>query len=224
MLPVIREIRWAGATSLHQIAVAFDAVGVTRARGGPPAVRGIGLRVTEEWISLEWPRSARHENAMSEVSWSSWWQTLPGVLTGAATFVAAVGSLIVVLNQIGVVGNNHTVVPAPPPPSTDHPTPDGTDHSPAHPGPGKGINCKTTKLPIEQAICDNADLSKKDLTLYDLFVAAKDRLSGQAQRDLTDQELTWIRERDKCGGPEMVQCLDKSYDERISQLLAVSPR
>ena len=112
------------------------------------------------------------------------------------------GSLIVVLNQIGVVGNNHTVVPAPPAPSTDHTTPEGTDNTPAHPGPGKGINFKTTKLPIEQAICDSADLSKEDLTLYDLFVAAKDRLFGQAQRDFTDQELTWIRERDKCGGPK----------------------
>jgi hypothetical protein len=34
----------------------------------------------------------------------SWWQTLPGILTATATLITAVGGLVAVLIQVGVIG------------------------------------------------------------------------------------------------------------------------
>ncbi len=47
-----------------------------------------------------------------EKSKSSWWQTLPGVMTAVAAVITAVAGLLVTLNQIGVFGT--TVAPVPP--------------------------------------------------------------------------------------------------------------
>jgi hypothetical protein len=41
----------------------------------------------------------------SEKSAGSWWQTVPGILTALAGIITAVGGLLVVLHQVGLLGN-----------------------------------------------------------------------------------------------------------------------
>jgi hypothetical protein len=50
---------------------------------------------------------------------SSWWQTLPGILTAAAGAITAVGGLQLTLNQLGLIGNR--TGPAAPPPTDTQP-------------------------------------------------------------------------------------------------------
>ncbi len=43
---------------------------------------------------------------MSEEKQSgSWWKTLPGIITGTATLLTAIGGLIMTLHQTGIIGN-----------------------------------------------------------------------------------------------------------------------
>lgn len=35
----------------------------------------------------------------------SWWKTLPGIMTGMATMLTAIGGLILTLHQTGIIGN-----------------------------------------------------------------------------------------------------------------------
>lgn len=60
----------------------------------------------------------------------SWWQTLPGILTATATLLTAIGGLLALLAQLGIIGGSDSrepqVSPGPvaPAPQTD---PDGPD-------------------------------------------------------------------------------------------------
>lgn len=48
----------------------------------------------------------------------SWWSTLPGILSGLAGVITALGTLIIGLNQAGVLGNREVVAPDPNTPGT----------------------------------------------------------------------------------------------------------
>jgi uncharacterized protein YecT (DUF1311 family) len=149
---------------------------------------------------------------MSEISGSSWWQTLPGVLTAVGAVLTALTGLILALNQIGVFGGSHA-----PSSNVDRP-PTEVTHSGPHQGPS--FDCKTDKSPVEQAICGDAELSAKDLALDDRFHQVRDRLSGQARADLVEAQRIWVSKRNQCHDPGMAACLTQSYDTRIRELEA----
>jgi serine/threonine-protein kinase len=42
-----------------------------------------------------------------EKSGGSWWKTLPGIMTGIATMLTAIGGLIMTLHQTGIIGSGN---------------------------------------------------------------------------------------------------------------------
>jgi hypothetical protein len=45
---------------------------------------------------------------------TSWWQTLPGVVTALTGLLTAVGGLLLALNQVGMLGHGHSPASTPP--------------------------------------------------------------------------------------------------------------
>ncbi|HEX9320569.1 MAG TPA: hypothetical protein VF913_00415 [Xanthobacteraceae bacterium] len=150
---------------------------------------------------------------MSEVSGSSWWQTLPGVLTAVGGLLTAVTGLVLALNQIGVF-STHTSSSRP-----DRPPSVVVDHRQQQ---GPSFDCKTDRGLVEQAICGDAELAARDLVLDDLFLKERDRLSGQARADLLEAQRIWVGKRNQCRDPGMAACITQSYDARIRELRAAA--
>ena len=58
-------------------------------------------------------KPAKYSNevfAMTEDSKQSWWQTLPGILTALAATITALGGLLAVLYQAGIIGHHTEVI------------------------------------------------------------------------------------------------------------------
>jgi len=149
---------------------------------------------------------------MSEVSGSSWWQTLPGLLTALGAVLTAVTGLVLALNQIGFFSSTRV-----PNPSVDRPPAEVGQGGPKQ---GPSFDCKTNRNLVEQAICGDAELSAKDLALDDLFLQVRDRLSGEPRANLVEVQRIWVSKRNQCRDPGMAACLGQSYDARIRELEA----
>jgi hypothetical protein len=185
-------------------------------------------------------------NVMSEISRTSWWQTLPGVLIAVVALLASITGLILALNLIGIFNSSpnanhpapqvadHGSPQAPAPQVADHgspqaPAPQVADHgSPQTPAPqvvpvqGPSFDCKTNRRPVEQAICGDAELSSKDRVLQDLYSQVLGGLSGQARTDLIQAENLWVTQRNQCHDPGMAACIAQTYDARIRELKAAA--
>jgi uncharacterized protein len=60
---------------------------------------------------------------------------------------------------------------------------------------GPSFDCKTSRKPVEQASCGDAELSSKDRALQDLYSQVLGGLSGQARTDLIQAENVWVTQR-----------------------------
>jgi uncharacterized protein len=76
--------------------------------------------------------------------------------------------------------------------------------------------CRFAKKPDEIAVCSDAALARKDLTLQALYDRLKASLATDAQRRLASDEGAWLRMRGQCGAA--ASCIGQAYDLRIRQL------
>ena len=199
------------------------------------------------------PSDAVVEHAASKVSRKSWWQTLPGMLIAVGGLLVGATALVLALNHIGVFTGapppasnagpqlpqvtEHLPPQAPQPQVANQgvpagPLPQTADHVLPSAFPPQGVpvaapsfDCKTDRKPVEQAICNDAELSSKDRALNDIFHQMLAGLSGQARTDLIQAETNWVtKNRNQCRDPGMAACIAQSYDARIRELQAMTHR
>ena len=160
-----------------------------------------------------------------------------GVFTGAPPPVSSAGSHTPQITEQTAPGAhpsqvaNEPVPPGPPPQAANQGVPAGSLPQTAEhvlpsafppqgvPVPAPSFDCKTDRKPVEQAICNDAELSSKDRTLNDIFHQMLAGLSGQARTDLIQAETNWVtKNRNQCHDPGMAACIAQSYDARIREL------
>ena len=82
--------------------------------------------------------------------------------------------------------------------------------TPAHPS----FNCALAHTVVEGMICGSGELSAMDSKLASLYEAKLK--TAAAPSVLRSDQLAWMRKRNACGAN--VNCLEQSYEERITQL------
>jgi uncharacterized protein len=82
--------------------------------------------------------------------------------------------------------------------------------------PEPSFSCQDARRPVELAICQDADLARKDRALIELT----DFLKGRRPSDdkLKREHAAWLESRDQCRGDGMRTCIDNAYDAQIAKL------
>ena len=120
----------------------------------------------------------------------SWWQTLPGLLTAAGSFIAACVTAATALYTVF-----HPVSASPP-----------LSSNPSFPCGGGNL---TT---VERIICSNAPLGALDQQVAASFNRALARGTADADRQLRFDQQSWINQRNACAD---VACVTSLYVKRL---------
>ena len=80
---------------------------------------------------------------------------------------------------------------------------------------GASFNCKKAKNAVEQQVCKDKTLSRKDDTVELLYQQSLRGLKGEAAKQAKKNQESWLELRDACTSFE---CLDYQYAKRIYEL------
>jgi uncharacterized protein YecT (DUF1311 family) len=80
---------------------------------------------------------------------------------------------------------------------------------------GASFNCKKAKNAVEQQVCKDKTLSRKDDTVEQLYQQTLKGLKGDAAKQAKKNQESWLELRDACTSFE---CLDYQYAKRIYEL------
>lgn len=80
---------------------------------------------------------------------------------------------------------------------------------------GASFNCKKARTSVEQQVCKDKTLSKKDETVELLYQQSIKGLKGDAAKQARKNQESWLELRDACTSFE---CLDYQYAKRIYEL------
>ena len=80
---------------------------------------------------------------------------------------------------------------------------------------GASFNCKKARTSVEQQVCKDKTLSKKDETVELLYQQSIKGLKGDAAKQAMKNQESWLELRDACTSFE---CLDYQYAKRIYEL------
>ena len=80
---------------------------------------------------------------------------------------------------------------------------------------GTSFNCKKARTSVEQQVCKDKTLSKKDETVEPLYQQSVKGLKGVAAKQARKNQESWLELRDACTSFE---CLDYQYAKRIYEL------
>ncbi len=81
------------------------------------------------------------------------------------------------------------------------------------------FSCILDRNEDEQAICHDATLSAKDVTLDDRYQKLKRDLPAEKFKAIHDAQIAWLAKRRNCGAS--VNCIGNLYDERLAALDSV---
>lgn len=81
---------------------------------------------------------------------------------------------------------------------------------PTAPSASPSFDCKKAAIAVEKLICNNAELSKLDVSLAETYKEAVSK-----DRSIRDDQRAWNREKNKCAD---VGCLKIAYEDRINDL------
>jgi uncharacterized protein len=85
--------------------------------------------------------------------------------------------------------------------------------------PGPSFDCQRANKLVEQTICGNVVLAKKDRTLSDLYVFLKTRLPSVDRPGFVSAQVAWLAARNQCErNPKLTDCINDAYDTRIAEL------
>lgn len=96
--------------------------------------------------------------------------------------------------------------------------------SPTPQAQGPSYSCAGTLSNIEEAVCDNAQLSALDEKLSQLYKAVRSTANETDLKTVKTEQRSWMKKRNMlCGAEnsssrEMVECIELMYLGRISQL------
>ncbi|MCB1405578.1 MAG: DUF1311 domain-containing protein [Rhodobacteraceae bacterium] len=88
--------------------------------------------------------------------------------------------------------------------------------APRPPAASPSFSCSGSLNSSERAICDVPELARLDWALHDAYQRARSRQSSSGQRVLRDQQLAWLRSRNRCGAD--AGCLARAMIERSAAL------
>lgn len=78
--------------------------------------------------------------------------------------------------------------------------------------------CPENLAEVDRAICQNATLLAKERTLEELYVFFMGRSDPPVRTKLASDQNAWRYSRNQCRAPNLITCLDRSYDTRIEEL------
>ena len=84
------------------------------------------------------------------------------------------------------------------------------------PAQAQSFNCARASTPDEVLICQNPYLADLDEQMSSLYFSIRNRLSGNARRQIERDQKAWLEGRMRCGrdGP----CIADAYNRRITAL------
>ena len=84
------------------------------------------------------------------------------------------------------------------------------------PAQAQSFNCAKASTPDEVLICQNPYLADLDEQMASLYFTTRNRLSGNARRQIERDQKAWLEGRMRCGrdGP----CIADAYNRRIVAL------
>jgi hypothetical protein len=80
------------------------------------------------------------------------------------------------------------------------------------------FSCFLDRNPDEQAICQSATLSEKDVKLAALYQELRQKLPAEKFQPIHDAEVAWVASRRNCG--DEINCINQLYDTRLTELEA----
>lgn len=129
----------------------------------------------------------------------NWYVTLPGILSGAAAVIAALGAFI----------------------STWHSLNDTSNHNPDKTNivGFAGFHCSVAQTNVEKLVCSVPTLGELDKEMNNLFRKLKTQLKENEQQILINEQRKWIEERDRCQNTHIqLECVGDTYKTRVLAL------
>ena len=80
------------------------------------------------------------------------------------------------------------------------------------------FDCKKSTLLIEEMICRDPELDKKDSYMGWLYISISQMDSLTIKRSLNDSQKKWLDKRNRCN---TYLCVSKAYDQRLEKLEAI---
>lgn len=84
--------------------------------------------------------------------------------------------------------------------------------------PTPSFDCKKATTPTEKAICASGELGQLDTQISQQFKKVRTLASLYLRRTLLDEQMGWLKERNKCGRDEA--CLRTSMQKRAAGLVS----
>ena len=91
--------------------------------------------------------------------------------------------------------------------------------APSFPKGSPAFNCAYASTDVEILLCNDAALGSMDKQMADLYFALRRSQTPNAKKQSQAHQTTWLASRNQCARRvNMAGCLQRSYQERISQL------